>query len=47
MSSSCFLRAETYHFRHPVGESHPASTAEVTTAGVVDITESIFLDDEI
>lgn len=42
MSSSCFLRDETYHFRHPVGEQQSASTAEVTAAGVPDATESIF-----
>lgn len=41
-SYSCFLRPETYNFGHLVEESHPASTAEVTTAGVLDITEYIF-----
>lgn len=42
LASPCFLTTEKYHFGHAVGESHPASTAEVTTAGYLHITGSIF-----
>jgi len=39
ISPSCFLTSETYDFGCAVGESHHASTAEVTTAGYLNITE--------